>query len=215
MSIKGVIFDLDGVLIDSYENHYKAFEKICRKYDQKFDVEIFERCFGRANPDIFQHVLEMTDHPDELELLAAEKEHYYREFARCDLKIMTGAREVLTSLRDSYALSLATSTPEENVDLFLENRFMRRVFQMIVYGTDVKRGKPEPDIFLEAASRMRLQPTECVVVEDSVNGVLAAKNASMRCIALTSTHSRERLAPADWIIDQLREITSKRLIDLL
>lgn len=210
--IKGVIFDMDGVLVNNMAVHFEAFAAMAERYNLKAEEGVdFSHLNGRGNDDIINALF-----PRELveakgvEALAAEKEALYREIYAPKIRPTEGLHELLRSLAEvSIRCAVGSSGPRVNVEFVLEKCNIAPYFQVVISGDMVTRCKPAPEIFLTAAERLGLKPEECLVFEDAISGVKAARAAGMKVITLTSTHTLEQLAQAepDMIIDDFRAIS--------
>jgi HAD superfamily hydrolase (TIGR01509 family) len=148
--------------------------------------------------------------------LSDRKEELFREVARGKIEPLPGAMELITSLHArGFRLAIASSTPRSNLDVIAADLGLYPYFPVLLCGDDVRRGKPAPDLFLTAAERLGVPPPNCVVLEDAVGGVQAAKAGGMKCVAITTTQPRERLGEADWIVDSLEEVTVEQVERLL
>jgi beta-phosphoglucomutase family hydrolase len=214
--IKGVIFDMDGVLVNNMAVHFEAFAAMAERYNLKAEEGAdFSHLNGRGNDDIINALF-----PRELveakgvEALAAEKEALYREIYAPKIRPTEGLHELLRSLAEgSIHCAVGSSGPRVNVEFVLEKCNIAPYFQVLISGDMVTRCKPDPEIFLTAAERLGLKPEECLVFEDAISGVKAARAAGMKVITLTSTHTLEQLAQAepDMIIDDFRAISLSQI----
>ena len=144
------------------------------------------------------------------------KEQYYREMIVDKLRPLPGSIELIESLNyNKFKLAIGSSGPPENVELLLKSLNIKQYFNIIITAADVKRSKPEPDVFLYAAKKLDISPQNCLVIEDAPAGILAAKKAGMKVIALTTTHKEEQLLGADKITKDLTNITLNNIIKLL
>jgi len=135
---------------------------------------------------------------------------------RQNIKPLPGAIELMKSLRENgFAVALASSAPIENIRLVMRELGIEDSFHAIVSGREVKEGKPSPQGFLLAAEKLGVEPKDCIVIEDAVAGVTAAKKAGMRCIAVTNTHPRESLMEADLVVSTLETVSVSDLERLL
>lgn len=211
----GVIFDIDGVLIDSYQAHFQSWRVMLRRHGLDVTEEQFRKTFGRTNDDIFAHDFPSFRRED-YAALGEEKESAYREIIRAEFPAMDGASELLTALHQAGAtLAVGSSAPPENVEVVLKNLPGSEHVAAVTHGGEVARGKPDPEVFLKCASKIHLPPHRCVVVEDAPAGVSAGKAAGCNVVALTGTAPRDELAHADRIVDSLREITPRIILTLL
>jgi beta-phosphoglucomutase len=213
---KVVIWDMDGVLADSASYHFIAWQRVFHKKGVSFTQEDFRRNFGQRNDTIIRNTLGKQVSQDEIDAIATEKEKTFRKEAGQKIKPFPGAVRLLQALRENgFRMALASSAPIENVTLITGVLGIDNCFQSIVTGEDVTEGKPSPQGFLLAARRLGVEPERCIVIEDAVAGVAAAKGASMRCLAVTNTHPRGSLKEADFIADTLEAVTVKDLERLL
>ncbi|MDP2727867.1 MAG: HAD family phosphatase [Dehalococcoidia bacterium] len=212
---KAVIWDMDGVLVDTGAFHFRAWQRILRERGRDLTEKEFLESFGMKSVDILRNTLGDLP-PEELRFLAQRKEEYYREEIEGHLQPLPGVRTMLESLNQAgFHQALASSAPLRNINLVLESLGIRQNFEAIVSGDDVQQGKPNPAIFLEASRRLGVPPTCCVVVEDALAGVKAAKAAGMRCVAVTNTNPPDKLGEADMVVASLEEISPQTLERLL
>jgi len=205
---RAVIWDMDGVIADTAPYHLKAWQHVFQKRGVSFTEADFKRNFGQRNDTIIKTVLGRNLPVNEVDDIAGEKEEYFRQGIRQNIKSLPGAINLIKSLREhGFSLALASSAPTENIQLILKGLDISDCFQSIVWGREVKEGKPSPQGFLLAAKKLGVAPENCVVIEDAVAGVAAAKRAGMWCLAITKTHPRASLAEADLIVDTLEMVT--------
>jgi beta-phosphoglucomutase family hydrolase len=214
--LEAVIWDMDGVLADTAPYHLLAWQETFAKRGIKFTKEDFMRGFGIRNDAIIRNVLGEKTTKAEIETIAQEKEATFRRIIGKDIKPLPGVLELLGQLQDrGIKMAIASSTVIENIRLIVGSLGIRKYFEAIITGHDVSEGKPSPQVFLVAAQRLNAEPKNCLVFEDAVAGVKAAKRAGMHCVAITSTHPREKLKEADLILDSLEEVSVKDLEKLL
>ncbi|MFL5783892.1 MAG: HAD family hydrolase [Bacteriovoracaceae bacterium] len=189
MKIKAVIFDMDGVVVNNHEYHFKAWMDFAEKYGFELNEEIYKDQFnGKTNKDLFRIIF---DDPTDEEIAAygEEKESMYREAYYDDLAPHTGLLDFLSALkRGRYKIALATSAPTENVDWVLDNLQLRPYFDVIVDGTEVDNGKPDPEIYLTVCTKLEVDPQYCVVFEDSLAGLESAKEAGCCQVGIATSH---------------------------
>ena len=215
---QAVIFDVDGVLIDSYQAHYESWRALCREHGFDITETQFATTFGRRSSDIIAMLFEGEFTDEQIAVMDDRKEALFREIVERDFPAMDGAVELIDDLAGAgFKLALGSSGPPDNVMLVL--RKLDRVMSVgaVVTGQDVTRGKPDPQVFQTAAQRLVVDPSHCVVVEDAVPGIEAAKRAGMKAVALTGTAPREELeaAGADLVVDSLRELGAGQMMTLL
>lgn len=215
---RAVIFDMDGVLVDSYYAHYQSWREVAEEEGLSFSMETFDRTFGRTSREIIREVWQDRAVDDAtVAMLDRRKEEAYRRIITQNFPAMPGVEEMLDRLSAAgFKLAIGSSGPAENVELVLNRLERCRIFGAVVSGRDVERGKPDPQVFLLAAHRLGVSPARCVVVEDAPLGIEAARRASMKAIGLTSTgRTRQQLAFADAIVGSLGEITPEFVVALL
>ncbi|WP_246588980.1 HAD family hydrolase [Pelorhabdus rhamnosifermentans] len=187
-TIKAVIFDLDGTLIDSESNYLEAERRLFADYGfTNYNMEIHSQYIGFGSKEMMEDMKKKYHIHESIENLLAGKNRYYSEIARKNTVVFPEMQKFLELLHvHDYPLALASGSSPAVIDEILEITQLRKYFQVVLSAEDVKQGKPEPDIFLEAAEQLQKDPEHCLVVEDSHFGVEAAKRASMYCIALPS-----------------------------
>ena len=216
MPVRAVIFDMDGVLVDSYQAHLKSWQALARAHGRQFTERQFAASFGQTSREIIRHY--WSDIVAEVDVAAwdAQKEEFYRDLLRTDFPEMDGAGELVRALRDAgFALAIGSSGPPENVEIVIDLLPAGHLFDITVSGMDVERGKPNPDVFLKAAAKLSIEAKSCLVVEDAPVGVEAARRAGMAVVAITGTAQRAKLAVADLVVDSLRELTVEVLTGLI
>jgi beta-phosphoglucomutase family hydrolase len=202
---KAVLWDLDGVLVDTAPFHFQAWQELFRSVGKGFADGDFRRTFGLRNDAILRDILgELA--PAEEARLARRKEELYRAKAEGRVKAMPGAIGLLRRLKqEGRKTAIVSSAPRENVRVLLHSLELEEMFEAVVAEEDAPRGKPDPQGFLLAAEKLGVAAAECVVIEDAPGGVEAAKRAGMRCIGVTTSRPREALTSADLVVDSLEE----------
>jgi beta-phosphoglucomutase len=214
-----VIWDVDGTLVDTAELHFAAWAKLAAEMGRPFSRSDFAATFGRRNPEII-HILFGQKYSDaEIARIGETKENYYRAAAEKGVQLLPGVRELLDGLHArGVRQAVGSSAPRDNLDLILRITDSRQYFDAIVGMEDTTRGKPDPQVFLVAAQKLGVPPRRCVVLEDAVAGVEAAKAGGMKCVAVTFVghHPAERLkaAGADRVVKCFSEITAGEVIAL-
>jgi beta-phosphoglucomutase len=203
----GVIFDVDGVLVDSGPPHRESWHRLAREVHLPMSDEFFVRTFGQTNKDILEALFGRELPEAEWRPLSERKEVLYRDIIRGRVPAMPGAVALVETLdADGARLAVGSSGPAENIELCLDEMGIRHCFRAVITGEHVTRGKPDPQVFLLAAEGLGLAPERCVVIEDAVIGVEAAKRAGMAAVALTSGHPRDAFPHADCVVDSLAEL---------
>jgi beta-phosphoglucomutase family hydrolase len=212
----GVIFDMDGVLVDTGWAHKQSWYDLAEKEGFDMSDDFFYKTFGMRNDQIIPMLAGQDISSQEMEQLAQWKEERYRGLIVEKLTLPLGVGELLSDLKNSgFLLAVGSSAPKANLDLVLEHVKVRDYFNACVTGEDVTEGKPAPETFVKAAQKLGLSPDRCVVVEDAVQGVEAGKAAGMSVVAVTTTRDRSELSAADIIVDDLGELKAKDFTKLL
>jgi beta-phosphoglucomutase len=205
-SIQAVIWDLDGVIIDSADEHRRAWQRLAREEGVPFTDADFWATFGKRNDAIFAEKWGPLS-AAEAQILADRKEAYFRELIRETAAPLPGAMELMHELHEAgYAQALASSTPIENIQLISNALGLERYLSVLVSGETVPHGKPAPDIFLKAASELGILSHLCLVIEDAVAGVEAAHAAGMRCISVAGERDLPGLRKAELMVKTLKEV---------
>jgi beta-phosphoglucomutase len=205
-----VIFDMDGVLVDSYQAHFQSWRIVAAAHGRSMGREEFDATFGRTSREIIAALWPESASSDaDIARLDAEKEAAFRGILAGDFPAMPGAESLLESLHAAgLVLAVGSSGPPENVDLVLDRLGKRSLFSALVHGMDVTRGKPDPQVFLLAAERLGVPPRHCAVVEDAPLGIAAAKAAGMASVGLVSTgRTWAALAAADLVVGSLGRLS--------
>jgi beta-phosphoglucomutase len=207
-----VIWDVDGTLVDTAEMHFAAWVELCRGLGRDFTRADFAATFGRRNPEIMRHLFGDRFDDAAISDLGYRKEELYRAAARKRVSLLPGVRELLEGLHAAgFRQAIGSSAPRANVDLILELTGSARYFDAISSSEDTQRGKPDPQVFLVAAEKLGVPPRRCVVLEDAVAGVEAAKAGGMKCVGVTFVgHHPDaslRRAGADLVVKALAEVS--------
>ena len=211
----GVIFDMDGVLVDSAEAHFQSWQRLGRQQGVQLTQEQFSATFGRQNRDIIPLLFGEVSEPA-LREMADRKERIYRDLIRAHPPIVDGAIDLVVSLHEAGAqLAVGSSGPRANIDLILEAMGVRDQVRVVVSSDDVSRGKPDPQVFSMACDRLGLPSRHCVVIEDAPSGVEAARAAGAHCVAVLMHHSRESLKRAHRVVEKLADLRVADLFSLV
>ena len=211
-----VLFDVDGVLTDSYQPHFVAWERLMQELGVEFSEGSFRATFGRTNADIFHQLCGDRFSPAEVVEFGERKEVYYRDAIREHFTAMPGVVALLDALAaEGFLLGVGSSGPPENVRLSLEKLDRASSFGAVITGADVTRGKPEPEVFLKGAERLGVPPAQCAVIEDAPQGIEAANRAGMTSIAITGTATRQALSHARLVVDSHAELSPGRIAELI
>ncbi len=218
----GVVFDLDGVLVDSHDQHERSWFLLAGEIGKSLTREQFKESFGMRNSMCIPHVFGWARPEDveEIEALGERKEALYRDLlAASGIEALPGVEPLLESLEAAgVPVSLGSSTSRKNIEVCLATTGLDRFFGANFTGAeDVQRGKPHPDVFLEAARKIGRQPTGCLVVEDAHVGIEAALAAGMKALAVATTHPAESFAEsgAALVVDSLVGIDAATVFAIL
>lgn len=211
-----VIFDMDGVLADTGSIHFESWVKMAKEIGLEFTRDMFEETFGQQSPTITRKLVGPEVDNNLVKKWANLKEQYYREMLKNKLIPLPGVIRIIKELKSKgFKLGVGSSGPPENVVLLLTKLKIKAYFDVIITAAEVKKGKPEPDVFLMVANYLKINPKNCLVIEDAPVGIEAAKRAGMRSVALTTTHNKEELIDANLIVSDLSDISINDVMKLL
>ena len=211
--IKGVLFDMDGVLLDSEPFICKAAMMMFDELGVKVLAEEFQPFVGMGENRYIGGVAESHGIDINIEKVKARTYEIYEKIVRDKLSPLPGTHKFISECeKKGLKLALATSADRIKMEINLrEIGLSYEIFNAIITGLDVKNKKPFPDIYIKAAECIGLSPSDCLVVEDAVSGIKAGKAAGCKCLALTSTFSRKELHEADWICESLEMVPDEVL----
>ncbi len=203
-----LLFDWDGVVIDSSGPHEESWERLAAEESLPLPDGHFKKGFGMRNEQIIPGFLNWAQDPAEVRRLADRKEQIYREIIREEgLSPLPGVQPFLDDVhRRGIACAVASSTPIDNLHCAIEVLGLEGYFSVLVASGDVERGKPDPDVFLKAAQKLDVGPEQCLVLEDAPVGIQAAQAAGMRVIGVAGTHPGDTLAGVDRLVHRLDEL---------
>lgn len=207
---KAVIFDFDGVIVDSEPVRYKTYKQLFRdNYSVDLPKKMGYELFGRNQNENIACFLKRYNLKGDVEKLIGQREKLLKEaFSRKeDIRLIPGLLELLKKLKEGrFKMAIASSSSKEYITGILKLIGILDFFDLIVSSDVAGVSKPNPQIFIVTAERLREKMEDCVVIEDSVNGIIAAKSAGMKTMAITSSFEREQLSQADIVVDRLDEI---------
>ena len=208
MSDFAVIFDMDGVIVDTNPHHKIAIQQFCADHGIQLNELTFQhKIYGRTNRDWITNVFgDITD--EQRDAYAREKEALFRKIYEPDIKPVTGLIEFLDTL-STYNIprAIATSAPPENVDFILKKTEIRKYFNIILDERNVKNGKPNPEIYIKTAKALEYPNNQCIVIEDSLSGITAARKSGSKVIGITTTHTSEELSETNLVIQDFNDLT--------
>jgi len=208
--IEAVVFDLDGILIDSEHVWDEVRQQLADERGGRWNDKASRDMMGMSSIEWSRYMRDVVGLTEEPEAISAEVVRRLEDRYRRELPLIPGAEQAVERLAARWPLALASSSNRELIDLVLESSGLGRYFEASVSSEEVARGKPAPDVFLEAARRLGVSPTSCAAVEDSENGIFAAKAAGMRTIAIPNPHyppHEDALAAADVALASIEELT--------
>ena len=205
MSISTVIFDMDGLLSDTESVHMLSYQKTLEKYDFSLSDQEYIDHWITNGFGIYEFLKNKSLNLDYLHL-RKEKTEIFHKLLHEKLNPMPYAKEIVHNLFGKKKMALASSAHREDVDSVLKLLELDRFFDVIVSGSEVSRSKPAPDIFIFAAEKLNVNPSECIVLEDALKGVIAANSAKMKVIAIPNIYTESNdFSTADYVMDSLRD----------
>jgi beta-phosphoglucomutase family hydrolase len=203
LPFNAVLWDMDGVIVDTFDGHFRAWQRIFIELGHPFSVEDFTRTFGMNNRLILRTLLGVDLPEAEVQRISDHKEQIFREAIRGQAQLLPGVADWLARFSAlGIKQAVASSAPQANIDALLDELGIRAYFQAEAAGA-LLRGKPDPAVFLLAAQLLGVEPSGCLVIEDAISGVAAARSAGMHCVAVLTTNPAEKLSAADVIVKDL------------
>lgn len=212
-----VIFDMDGVIIDSEPIHFDVDIKTMDYFGFSISSKELEKYVGMTNPEMWSLIKDEYSLIQSIdEIINYQLENKIRIIRELDISPIEGITELLFQLKKhSVPVGIASSSPRRFIEEVLKKFDLLGYFSCIVSGEEVPRGKPAPDVYIEAANQLGVKAEACIVIEDSTNGVLAAKNAGMRCIGYRNINSgNQNLSHADIVVDSIKEINLRDILQI-
>lgn len=206
MGYKAVLFDMDGVIVDSEPLHVAAFQATLKNYGHSLSGEQYKQHFaGRTDEAGFRQYFDYIGETVELPVVMDEKAKVYLGLAADQLTPYPGVLEFIRDLAArEVRLALVTGSLRAEADVVLRTFNLTDIFSTVIAAEDVTHGKPSPEGYLKGARGLNVGPADCIIIEDAPSGVQAAKAAGIRCVAVTNTHTKEELADAGLAIEQLK-----------
>lgn len=217
MNQLAVLWDLNGVIINDMPFHLLSFQAVLREFGHDMTEEyLVERCVGTPPTEVFADILPEIGNPVSIAEAVQRKRVHYFDFIRGKMEMLPGALELIKDLHQcGIKQAIASGATRIEVEAIINEFGIMDYFGAVVACEDVSRGKPNPEPFLTAASRLGVSPECCVVIEDGEYGVRAAKTCGMKAIAVLNTQTRDELMAADVIVDSLEEVDAARVLELL
>ncbi len=213
--LKAVIFDLDGLIADTEKLHYESYRQAFKVFGYELDLEVYEKHWireGKTVPDYLRAHNIDRDPSD----FRREKAGRYKALVESEVQAMPGAVELITSIYGRKLIALATSSYPWDAGAVIDTLGIRAYFHVIVTNADVENIKPAPDAFIVAAEKLGVPAKQCIVLEDSEKGVVAAKEAGMKVIAVPNAHTRNNdFSRADKVVTSLKTVTLQDLEALI
>lgn len=212
-----VIFDMDGVIVDSNPFHKRGWKMFCEKHNIVLnETEWEEKVFGRTGSESLPIIFNTELTKEQITLYCDEINSNFRNLATEEILPLKGLKNFLDSLiSNKISFAMATSAPPLNVVFVLNKTGLAGYFNHIVDDTQITKSKPDPEVFLKAAEKINMPPSKCIVIEDSFSGIQAAQSAGMKVIAVTTTHPAEKLSHTNLVINDFDELTIPILKSLL
>ena len=210
-----ILWDMDGVLVDTGEAHFLTWHQTLAEIGVTYTREDFRLTFGMNNAGVLEYVYGEPQDPDIVDKLSQQKEELFREMMRVGVELLPGVEGWIKQFKAwGWKQAIASSAPRENINVLVDGLKIRSHLDAMVSGVDLPP-KPAPDVFLKAAAEIGVGPENSLVIEDSLAGVGGAANAGMKCIAVTTTNPREALHQAGLVFDDLTELTPETLLSFL
>lgn len=210
MKSTGILFDYNGVIVDDEHLQQQAMAEVVGEYGVVLDDQLYAQvCLGRTDRAAFQQLRDTFDRLEGVstEELVREKVRRYERIVGESSILYPGIRETLIRLSESCLLGVVTGSVRREVEPILTNGGLRELFQCLITADDIKRGKPDPEGYLNGVAVLQLPKERVVVIEDTPTGIRAAKNAGLKCIAVEHTVAADQLAQADKIVAKVTDLT--------
>lgn len=210
---KAIIFDMNGVIINDERVHQQSWKEFCQKYKFSLSEDDFKnKVFGRTEADTLTYLFNKKLTDNEISNYSDERVKTAIDIFKPQLKLNDGLLNLLIDLKNNdIPIAIATGSRTVYTNFIIDGLKIKEYFKQITTAQEVFKGKPDPEIYLLTANKLNVDPKDCIVFEDSISGIKAAKSANMKVVAITTTHQRDELLIADKVIDSFTEITVKEL----
>jgi beta-phosphoglucomutase len=204
--INTILWDMDGVLVETSEAHYRSWLAAAAQFNFPFNREFFLRHYGMNNTSTLRGVLGDDISPERIVEIGGYKEMRFREDMKNSMELLPGVGDWLERFKQSgFRQAVASSGPSENIAFSVDATGIRGYFDALISCADGPT-KPDPWVFQEAARQLMAKPEECLVIEDTPNGIMAARNAGMRVLAVTTSNKAAALHSADLVVENLARL---------
>ena len=211
--IKAVLFDMDGVLSNTEPLHLNTFKKLFAERGIMLTDTDVKSVFGKLDEDILRELFKKKGMKENVAVWALRKRKMMIPILKkAKIQAFPGVEKLVKTLAKSYALGLGTSSSHEELDVIMDKLSLKRYFKVIFGREDVEKHKPDPELYQKLCDALNAKPNECVVIEDSVSGIMAAKRAGMRCIAVKNSFPASKLKQADVVVERLDDPRIVRFI---
>jgi beta-phosphoglucomutase len=217
--LKAVLFDFDGVILETSDQLFQGYKMVFNRLGIKYSEKKFNILYGLKTKEHFRKILVDSNvflSDDELDKLVEERDFHYRQICSRDLTPLPGAIKLLKALKQNkIKIGLATSTSKKNIDFFLIKLEIKDFFNQVLAGTEVSKGKPDPEIYLNTCLKLNVAPENSVGIEDTEIGITSLHNAKMKSIAVTLTNRKKYdFSKADLVVKTLEEVNVKIILSL-
>ena len=210
-----VLWDMDGVLVDTGDFHYESWKETFDDLNISFDREDFRETFGMNNAGILERIFGRKPETEEVLRISDKKESLFRDLIKGKAETLPGVLNWLKQFQDwDIKQAITSSAPPENIGVLVTELEIKEYFDAIVSGFNLP-GKPNPDVFLKAARKLKVPSENCIVIEDAIAGVEGAERAGMKCIAVTTTNPASALGKADFVFSDLGKMGKEKFLSLL
>lgn len=223
MSLKAIIFDFNGVIVNDEPIHLEMFQKVLKEEGiQLTHQEYYKHYLAFDDKSCFEKILKKHKHsvtPAIIQKLIARKAQYYEAYIEKHPIFFPGAQKWIRKLAKHYPLAIASAALGYEIRLLLRRAKLTNLFKVIVSAEDTKRSKPDPESYLLALKKLnrfrKILPSECLIIEDSIAGIEGAHHAGMKCLALAHTYSKSKLKAADLVLEGYKELSITKIRKLL
>lgn len=216
MKPAGLLFDMDGVIVDNHKFHLAAWFEFSKRHGFDLNEEEYKKHInGRTIVATMSHFFPNIQDRNEIMKLGNEKEEIYRELYRAHQKPVEGLVTFLIKAQKAgLKVGVGSSAPPENINFTLDSLDLRKYFSAIVNGSEVNTGKPHPEVYLKLAEKLAVDPAESIVLEDAMAGIEAGKKAGAKVVGLATTHAAHELGHTDLVINDFTGLSVERLKEL-